>query len=103
MAQIPWIDDQADGSAGSSLMHHKFVIVDNRIVIITSANFTLSDTSGDFTNPNTLGNANNLLQIDSPELASLFTEEFNVMWGDRREVSQIVDLVCKSRCVYLNK
>ncbi|MBD2526967.1 DUF655 domain-containing protein [Nostoc sp. FACHB-133] len=84
-AKIPWIDDQADGSAGSSLMHHKFVIVDNRIVIITSANFTLSDTSGDFTNSNTLGNANNLLQIDSPELASLFTEEFNIMWGDGPE------------------
>ncbi|OYE01245.1 DUF655 domain-containing protein [Nostoc sp. 'Peltigera membranacea cyanobiont' 232] len=81
-AKIPWIDDRADGSAGSSLMHHKFVIVDNRIVIITSANFTLSDTYGDFTNPNTLGNANNLLQIDSPELASLFTEEFNILWGD---------------------
>ena len=81
-AKIPWIDDQADGSAGSSLMHHKFVIVDNRIVIITSANFTLSDTSGDFTNISSLGNANNLLQIDSPELASLFTEEFNIMWGD---------------------
>ncbi|MEA5602902.1 DUF655 domain-containing protein [Nostoc sp. UHCC 0252] len=81
-AQIPWIDDRADGSVGSSLMHHKFVIVDNRIVIITSANFTLSDTYGDFTNSNTLGNANNLLQIDSPELASLFTEEFNIMWGD---------------------
>ncbi|MEH2309825.1 DUF655 domain-containing protein [Nostoc sp.] len=84
-AKIPWIDDQADGSAGSSLMHHKFVIVDNRIVIITSANFTLSDTYGDFTNSNTLGNANNLLQIDSPELASLFTEEFNIMWGDGPE------------------
>ncbi|MEH2250991.1 DUF655 domain-containing protein [Nostoc sp.] len=81
-AKIPWIDDQADGSAGSSLMHHKFVIVDNRLVIITSANFTLSDTSGDFTNPSSLGNANNLLQIDSPELASLFTQEFNIMWGD---------------------
>ncbi|MCC5609076.1 phospholipase D-like domain-containing protein [Nostoc sp. CHAB 5834] len=81
-AKIPWIDDQADGSAGSSLMHHKFVIVDNRIVIITSANFTLSDTYGDFTNSSSLGNANNLLQIDSPELASLFTEEFNIMWGD---------------------
>ncbi len=81
-AKIPWIDDQADGSSGSSLMHHKFVIVDNRLVIITSANFTLSDTSGDFTNPSSLGNANNLLQIDSPELASLFTEEFNIMWGD---------------------
>jgi competence ComEA-like helix-hairpin-helix protein len=81
-AKIPWLDDQADGSAGSSLMHHKFVIVDNRIVIITSANFTLSDTFGDFTNFSSLGNANNLLQIDSPELASLFTEEFNIMWGD---------------------
>ncbi|MDZ8092952.1 MAG: phospholipase D-like domain-containing protein [Nostoc sp. DedQUE05] len=81
-AQIPWLDDRADGSAGSSLMHHKFVIVDNRLVIITSANFTLSDTSGDFTNLSSLGNANNLLQIDSPELAALFTEEFNVMWGD---------------------
>ncbi|MDZ8024008.1 MAG: phospholipase D-like domain-containing protein [Nostoc sp. DedQUE11] len=81
-AKIPWLDDAADGSAGSSLMHHKFVIVDNRIVIITSANFTLSDTFGDYTNPSTLGNANNFLQIDSPELASLFTEEFNIMWGD---------------------
>ncbi|AFY45014.1 DUF655 domain-containing protein [Nostoc sp. PCC 7107] len=81
-AKIPWIDDQADGSAGSSLMHHKFVIVDNRIVIVTSANFTLSDTSGDFTSRTSLGNANNLLKIDSPELASVFTQEFNIMWGD---------------------
>ncbi|WP_442935757.1 phospholipase D-like domain-containing protein [Nostoc sp.] len=81
-AKIPWIDDRADGSAGSSLMHHKFVIVDNRVVIITSANFTLSDTSGDFTNSSSLGNPNNLLQIDSTELASLFTQEFNILWGD---------------------
>ncbi|MDZ8106555.1 MAG: phospholipase D-like domain-containing protein [Nostoc sp. DedQUE12a] len=84
-AKISWLDDRADGSAGSSLMHHKFVIIDNRIVIITSANFTLSDTFGDYTNPSTLGNANNFLQIDSPELASLFTEEFNIMWGDGPE------------------
>jgi phosphatidylserine/phosphatidylglycerophosphate/cardiolipin synthase-like enzyme len=81
-ANIPWIDDTADGSKGSSLMHHKFVIVDHRVVIITSANFTLSDTSGDFSNPSSLGNANNLLKIDSSELASLLTEEFNIMWGD---------------------
>lgn len=81
-APIPWIDDTADGSKGSSLMHHKFVIVDNRFVIITSANFTLSDTSGDYPNPSSLGNANNLLKIDSSELATLLTEEFNIMWGD---------------------
>jgi phosphatidylserine/phosphatidylglycerophosphate/cardiolipin synthase-like enzyme len=81
-SSIPWLDDTADGSAGSGLMHHKFLIVDNRILIITSANFTLSDIHGDFNNLNSLGNANNLLNIDSPEIASLFTEEFNIMWGD---------------------
>nr|WP_228048619.1 DUF655 domain-containing protein [Nodularia sp. LEGE 04288] len=81
-AKIPWIDDRADGSAGSNLMHHKFVIVDNRWVIKTSANFTLSDVHGDYTNFSSLGNANNFLLIDSPELAILFTEEFNIMWGD---------------------
>jgi phosphatidylserine/phosphatidylglycerophosphate/cardiolipin synthase-like enzyme len=80
--QIPWLDDTADGSAGSGLMHHKFMVVDNRFVVITSANFTLSDTYGDYTNPSSLGNANNLLKIDSPELANLFTKEFNIMWGD---------------------
>ncbi len=81
-AQIPWIDDTADGSAGSGLMHHKFVVVDNRWVIKTSANFTLSDIHGDYGNISTLGNANNFLLIDSRELAGLFTEEFNIMWGD---------------------
>jgi phosphatidylserine/phosphatidylglycerophosphate/cardiolipin synthase-like enzyme len=81
-AQVPWLDDTADGSKGSSLMHHKFVIIDNKRVIVTSANFTFSDVFGDFGNPESLGNANNLLQIDSPELAAVFTEEFNIMWGD---------------------
>jgi competence ComEA-like helix-hairpin-helix protein len=81
-AQIPLIDDTADGSKGSNLMHHKFVVIDHRFVIITSANFTLSDTYGDFTNPSSLGNNNNLLKIDSPELATLLTQEFNIMWGD---------------------
>jgi len=81
-AKVPLIDDTADGSAGSNLMHHKFVIVDNRTLTVTSANFTSSDIHGDVTNPQSTGNANNLLQIDSPELASLFTDEFNLMWGD---------------------
>jgi competence ComEA-like helix-hairpin-helix protein len=83
-AKIHWIDDTADGSKGSSLMHHKFVIIDQRITIATSANFTLSDIHGDFSNPNSLGNANNLLKIDSPELASIFTEEFNLMYAQKK-------------------
>lgn len=81
-AQVPMIDDRADGSRGSGLMHHKFVIVDSRFVIITSANFTLSGIHGDLHKPDSLGNANNLLKIDSPQLASIFTTEFNLMWGD---------------------
>lgn len=81
-AKIPWIDDTADGSKGSSLMHHKFIVIDKRFVIVTSANFTSSDVHGDFSNSESLGNTNNLLKIDSPELAAIFTEEFNMMWGD---------------------
>lgn len=80
--KVPWIDDTADGSAGSNLMHHKFIVVDGRTLIVTSANFTTSDIHGDFSNLNSLGNANNLLKIDSPKLAALFTQEFNLMWGD---------------------
>ena len=81
-ADIPIIDDTADGSKGSSLMHHKFVIIDGVKIIVTSANFTTSDIHGDFKNTSSLGNANNLLKITSSELAALFTQEFNIMWGD---------------------
>lgn len=81
-SKIPRIDDTASGSRGSNLMHHKFVVVDGRTVIVTSANFTPSDMHGDFQSPSSRGNANNLLKIDSPELAALFTQEFNFMWGD---------------------
>ncbi|MDY6898473.1 MAG: DUF655 domain-containing protein [Cyanobacteriota bacterium] len=81
-AKIPLIDDTADGSKGSGLMHHKFIVVDNRFVIVTSANFTLSGIHGDYDNYDSLGNVNNLIKIDSVELADVFTEEFNIMWGD---------------------
>ena len=81
-SKIPLIDDTADGSKGSGLMHHKFIVIDNRFVIITSANFTLSGIHGDYSNYDSLGNVNNLIKIDSVELADIFTEEFNIMWGD---------------------
>ncbi len=79
---VPMIDDTADGSRGSGLMHHKFIVIDKKVSIITSANFTLSDLHGDFQFRESRGNPNNLLKIDSVELAKQFTQEFNVMWGD---------------------
>ncbi len=81
-AGITILDDTADGSKGSGLMHHKFMVVDDRTVITGSANFTLSGIFGDFKNLNTRGNINYLLRIDRPQVADLFTEEFEYMWGD---------------------
>lgn len=79
---IPIIDDTEDGSKGTGLMHHKFMIIDGKNIIVSSANFTLSGIHGDFYAEETRGNANNLLKIKSSEIAQLFTEEFNIMWGD---------------------
>ncbi|HIK31153.1 MAG TPA: helix-hairpin-helix domain-containing protein [Oscillatoriales cyanobacterium M59_W2019_021] len=79
---VPLLDDTADGSKGSGLMHHKFIVTDDRSLLVTSANFTGSDIHGDPDKPASRGNANNLLRIDSPQLAAIFRGEFNVMWGD---------------------
>ncbi|MGK7928214.1 MAG: phospholipase D-like domain-containing protein, partial [Spirulina sp.] len=81
-AGIPVIDDTADGSKGSGLMHHKFMVVDGAIVVTGSTNWTTSGIHGDLTTAESRGNANNILKINDPALAKLFIEEFNVMWGD---------------------
>ena len=81
-AGIPILDDTADGTKGSGLMHHKFMIVDGKISLVASNNFTLSGIHGDLEAPNTRGNANNLVTIRNSELASIFQEEFDLMWGD---------------------
>jgi len=79
---VPLLDDTADGSKGSGLMHHKFMVVDGGTVLLGSANWTLSGIHGDFANADSRGNANALLQIQSPALAAVLTEEFELMWGD---------------------
>jgi len=79
---IPVIDDKEDGSQGSGIMHHKFVVLDGQRVIVTSANFTHSGFYGDIGTPGSRGNHENLLVLDSPALAALYAEEFAIMWGD---------------------
>lgn len=81
-SNLPYIDDTADSSRGSGLMHHKFMAIDEKVVLVGSANYTMSDIHGDFSNPNSTGNANNLVRIENEEVAKLFTQEFNLMWGD---------------------
>ncbi|GAB4543387.1 MAG: DUF655 domain-containing protein [Pleurocapsa sp.] len=80
---IPVIDDTADGSKGSGLMHHKFIVIDDHTVVTGSANFTLSGIHGDFSDSETRGNANHLLVIHNPRIARIFTDEFNYMWQDK--------------------
>jgi phosphatidylserine/phosphatidylglycerophosphate/cardiolipin synthase-like enzyme len=81
-AGVSLIDDTADGSQGSGLMHHKFMVIDHEKVIAGSTNYTLSDIHGDFNNPETKGNVNHLLRINNAQIANLFSEEFNYMWGN---------------------
>lgn len=79
---VPMIDDREDGSAGSGLMHAKFLVVDRKLVVTGSANFTPSCIHGDPDDPRTRGNVNHLLRIESPALADRFGAEFKRFWGD---------------------
>jgi phosphatidylserine/phosphatidylglycerophosphate/cardiolipin synthase-like enzyme len=81
-AGVPLIDDTADGSAGSGLMHHKFMVVDRTMVVTGSANFTPSCIHGDPGAERSRGNVNHLMRLHSPELAHTFVAEFERMWGD---------------------
>ncbi len=74
-------DDTADGSKGSGLMHHKFIIRDGESLVVTSANFSLSDFFGDLSLTSSRGNSNALLLIQSQGMVQIFREEFLQMWG----------------------
>jgi phosphatidylserine/phosphatidylglycerophosphate/cardiolipin synthase-like enzyme len=82
-ARIPIKDDTSDGSMGSGLMHHKFVVIDGKTTVVTSANFTPSCIHGDLLVPGSRGNANAMMVVESAPMARAFTDEFNEMWGGR--------------------
>lgn len=80
-SSIGVVDDTADDSLGSGLMHHKFIVIDDRTVIVSTANFTLSGIHGDYSSPSSRGNPNSLVVINSKSLSKIFNQEFNLMWG----------------------
>lgn len=75
-------DDTSNGATkGSGLMHHKFIVVDEKTTIISSGNLTTSDLNGDFSSFESRGNANNMVVItNNTEVAQAFADEFNYMW-----------------------
>ncbi len=62
------------------LMHNKFIVIDGHIVITGSTNFSYEATRSQ---------ANNLIVIDNEELASIFTQEFEEMWGGSGDAPNI--------------
>ena len=55
-----------------SFLHHKLTIIDNRIVITGSLNFsTNADTSND----------ENVIVVDNPDIAKLYMQEFERVWA----------------------
>lgn len=81
-AQVPLIDDTFDKSMGAGLMHHKFVVIDGKVTIVSSANLTMSCVHGDTLAANSRGNANSMVVVQSVEMAKIFSDEFNQMWGN---------------------
>jgi phosphatidylserine/phosphatidylglycerophosphate/cardiolipin synthase-like enzyme len=80
--RVPIIDDTSDNSRGSGLMHNKFMIVDGKSTIVSTANFTMSCVHGDTLAPQSRGNANSMVVIESSPFANIFMNEFNQMWGN---------------------
>ena len=75
-AGVPLLDDTADGGAGGGDAP-QFVVIDRQQVLTGSGvNFTSSGIHGDAGQASSRGNMNHLLQLNSPELAQLFAEEF---------------------------
>jgi phosphatidylserine/phosphatidylglycerophosphate/cardiolipin synthase-like enzyme len=83
-AKISRRDDAPNGSRGSGLMHHKFMVIDGKTTIVTSANWTSSDIHGDIKNLSSRGNANSLVKINSAEVTQAFGQEFDLMFRDRK-------------------
>lgn len=79
---IPVMDDSFDSSKGSGLMHHKFMIVDEKVTVVSSANFTLSDMHGDLLVPASRGNANSVVVVRATNFAKIFLNEFAQLWGN---------------------
>ena len=69
--------DEIDNSKTltSMLMHNKFIISDNKRLLTGSMNFSKTGLSG--------FNANNIILIDSPEIANYYTEEFEQMFSGK--------------------
>jgi phosphatidylserine/phosphatidylglycerophosphate/cardiolipin synthase-like enzyme len=64
------VDVRLDGKP--YLTHHKFMVVDGKIVVTGSYNWSYSAEEK---------NDENLIVVSSPDIARLYEAEFNRVWG----------------------
>ncbi len=76
-------DSKSDINSANAryIMHDKFFVIDNKIVITGSANLSYTDMSG--------YNSNALIVIDSPEAAEIYTKEFEQMYRGKFHTEKI--------------
>ncbi|MBK8027622.1 MAG: DUF1669 domain-containing protein [Chloroflexi bacterium] len=72
-ASLPDMEVRQDG--GSFVLHHKVFIIDGRIVVTGSFNFSANATDS---------NDENLIVIDDPILGAQYVEEFDRRWAEAR-------------------
>lgn len=64
------------GVAEQSLMHHKFAVFDERLVVTGSYNWTNSAEHANY---------ENLVVLEEPALVTRFQQEFGRLWGEAKE------------------
>jgi len=61
-----------------SFLHHKVIVIDGNIVVTGSLNYSSSADDE---------NEENVVIIDNPEIAALYLQEFEKLWGQARDVA----------------
>jgi len=70
-------------STNNYIMHNKFAIIDNRILLTGSYNWTFSANNR---------NDENLMVIDNPEMIELFQNQFEKLWLDKYSLERTQQL-----------
>lgn len=87
-SRITKLIPQNKSDAVKEIMHNKFYIFDDKILITGSANLSHTDMSG--------FNSNSIVVINSPEAAKIYKEEFEQMFGGKFHTEKEVKIKDKT-------
>ena len=79
-------------STNNYIMHNKFAIIDNRILLTGSYNWTFSANNR---------NDENLLVIDDPEIIEIFQNQFINLWTNKYSLERTKELFDKAKIEFL--